>query len=586
MSDRRHTDKPELNPSDVWSLPANHPAMVENRTLFPSTVIEVTRDEPERLLVSGANNRKLGKTVEKGKFKGYALYGLSLEERATCPTDCKVRGYCYGNGMQMARRHRIGDPDVFFDRLGFEICELLDESEGLLIRLHVLGDFPSVEYVAFWKEVLDEHPKVAAYGYTHWPEESEIGQAIASIKLAHPDRFRIRWSSDQKRPDGAVVIDYVPPVPRVKHGLVCPAQTDATACCSTCGFCWEMASRKDAVVFIKHGRKSSELAAERAMQPNVHSGTSANTRAVAAIDMPPKMRIGSIPGDAPSVRLVAPTDLRIEAAYQRDLSGKSIKLIRKIVSEWDWAKFTPPICADTKDGLFVVDGQHTAIAAASHPGIKTIPILVIDAPALERRAESFVAHNRDRLAMSPLQIFHAELAAKVPSALSIHERAIAAGAMIPRYIPPKAMAKAGQAVSATAMQRIHKTFGPQSLERILRIAVMSKIAPIASTVLYGLQLICCDKRFAHVGRLSDTKIAKAVGSIANIEQAAQKYGAKHGSNRYHAAAALIARAAIQFGASPSPNRGEGSSRSAFPQSKPSPHPFTTGEANGRESESA
>ena len=56
-----------------------------NRTLFPTTVVTVTETVPGQLLVSGKNNRKLGGTVEKGRYKGYALYGLSLEERATCP---------------------------------------------------------------------------------------------------------------------------------------------------------------------------------------------------------------------------------------------------------------------------------------------------------------------------------------------------------------------------------------------------------------------------------------------------------------------------------------------------------------------
>ena len=71
MSDCRFTDKPALDPSAIWELPDNHPAMVENRTLFPSTVVTVTASAPERLLISGFNNRKIGKTVEKGQFKGY-----------------------------------------------------------------------------------------------------------------------------------------------------------------------------------------------------------------------------------------------------------------------------------------------------------------------------------------------------------------------------------------------------------------------------------------------------------------------------------------------------------------------------------
>ncbi|MDE2468290.1 MAG: hypothetical protein KGL35_05990, partial [Bradyrhizobium sp.] len=197
--DRRFTDKPALDPAAVRSLPSNHPALIENRTLFPSTVVTVDENFPDRLLVSGKNNRKLGERILKGKFKGYALYGLSLEERATCPTDCGARGYCYGNGMQMVRRHRIAEPGLFYAFLDDEIRTILaDPIEGLMVRLHVLGDFPSVEYVAMWSDLLAENERLAAYGYTHRREKKfggdEIGDAIAALKHQYPDRFRIRWS--------------------------------------------------------------------------------------------------------------------------------------------------------------------------------------------------------------------------------------------------------------------------------------------------------------------------------------------------------------------------------------------------------
>lgn len=95
MIARRFTEKPELNPAAVMSLHETHAAMRENRTLFPTTVVTVTAEEPDRLLVSGKNNRKIGERVEKGRFKGYSIFCLSLEERATCPADCELRGACF-----------------------------------------------------------------------------------------------------------------------------------------------------------------------------------------------------------------------------------------------------------------------------------------------------------------------------------------------------------------------------------------------------------------------------------------------------------------------------------------------------------
>lgn len=548
MSARRFTDKPEVDPTAVWSLPEGHPAMLGNRTLFPSTVIEVTADAPERLLVSGENNRKLGKTVEKGAFKGYALYGLSLEERATCPSDCAVRDACYGNGMQMARRHRIGDPEVFYDRLGFEIIELLDEHPGLLIRLHVLGDFPSVDYVEFWSDVLREHEKVAAYGYTHrqatsWGGDS-IGDAIQEVKDAWPGRFRIRWSSEVSRADGARIIDFVPKRPKIDEGLVCPAQTDATACCATCGLCWDRSTEMQTILFIKHGPKSLHTAAEAAMEQSAPAVVASpfGARPIEAITLPPSVKPAAITSFAPVLRSVKPNELLIEPSYQRDLSGKSIKLIRKIVAGWDWAKFKPPVCADTNEGLFVIDGQHTAIAAASHPGIDKIPVMITTAKLVVDRADAFVSHNRDRLAMSAHQIFHAELAAGNSIAKEVARLAEKTGAIIPRSAPLKGRAKPGQILAVGQISQIYSGSGADICERVLRIAVAAELAPLGNTVARGLRILLTAEAFAAYRKMPDSRIANAVKVLTDIEFDSRAEALMTGQGRDRACASLIAAA--------------------------------------------
>lgn len=542
MNGRRFTEKPALDPGSVRSLPINHPAMTERRTLFPSTVVEVTNENPERLLVSGRNNRKLGETITKGKFKGYALYGLSLEERATCPVDCAVRGECYGNGMQLARRHKIGDPEAFFDRLGFEICELLDEHDGLMIRLHVLGDFPSTEYVEFWADALNEHPKLAIYGYTARKLKKfggdATGDAVDKVKKKFPERFRIRWSSKVSQPDGAIVVDTIPEKAKIKEGLVCPAQTDDTACCASCGLCWEKNIKNQCIVFIKHGPKSlaAALETETAKLPEP---VLAAMRPVAAIDLPANMKSAVVDPRPPRVLNVDPKELRIEAAYQRDLSGKSIKLIRKIVTNWDWAKFKPPVVAQTAQGLFVIDGQHTAIAAATHQYIKEIPVLIVTAPKIAHRAESFVSHNRDRLTMSALQVFHAEAAAGDKAVMEILKVAVSAGVSIPRSAPFKGYAKPGQAIAVAEMRRIYRVGGAELLGRVLRIAAASKQFPIATTLTRSLEMICREPRFKKVAALSDARIAAAIATFKAFERDAQAMASDTGQNRYRAAALLI-----------------------------------------------
>jgi hypothetical protein len=79
---------------------------------------------------------------------------------------------------------------------------------------------------------------------------------------------------------------------------------------------------------------------------------------------------------------------RVQPEYQRDLTKRSITLIRDIAETFSWLHIKPPVCArDGNGNLCVIDGQHTAIAAASR-GLKKIPVMIVEAldPALRAGA--------------------------------------------------------------------------------------------------------------------------------------------------------------------------------------------------------
>lgn len=126
-----------------------HPKIEAGRSLFSERGVKSV-DQVGNLLVSGHANVKIGRDVRKGKlFRGYWIYTLTLEERATCPTSCKHWTTCYGNNMPYAKRIEHGK--ALMRGLEFEVARLLAVRDrvGILIRLHALGDFWSVEYVAF-----------------------------------------------------------------------------------------------------------------------------------------------------------------------------------------------------------------------------------------------------------------------------------------------------------------------------------------------------------------------------------------------------------------------------------------------------
>lgn len=93
-------------------------------------------------------------------------------------------------------------------------------------------------------------------------------------------------------------------------------------------------------------------------------------RAIKALAMP-DLTPATITDPVPEIRWVRPEVLLVDEKYQRDLSERSIKLIRRIVSDWDWASFTPPKAVEVDGKLHVTDGQpgHGEGATAMTPAI-------------------------------------------------------------------------------------------------------------------------------------------------------------------------------------------------------------------------
>lgn len=247
---RRFETHFQANPAEVRGLRPDHPAVVEGRTLFPTTVVD-PRDAP-RLLVSGINQRKLGDRVTKGKWRGMPIYSLTLEERATCPRSCHHWGDCMGNGMPFSRRHKHGlDLET---RLAVELTEKQTKHPGgFVVRLHILGDFYSARYVDVWREFLGRFPALHCFGYTAWPATTKIGRKIEALREEQWGRFAIRRSTLEAEPRAAVTVRTLE---AVSPGIVmCPAQElparpSRVAGCGACGICW--ASNKP-IGFALHG---------------------------------------------------------------------------------------------------------------------------------------------------------------------------------------------------------------------------------------------------------------------------------------------------------------------------------------------
>jgi hypothetical protein len=223
-------------------LGALDPAYRTGRTIFPSRVFDP--DEVKRVLKDGHQSRKIGKTVAKGPRRGWPIYTLTLEERATCPRNCLAWAVCYGNNMQAAERIVAGpalEKALWNELLALQFVH----PSGFMVRLHVLGDFYSLDYVRFWTRALEAFPALHVFGFTAHDPTSEVGAAIMYLANTQWDRFAVRFSGLADRELGSVLEGN----PGFDQAVQCPAQTEATDCCATCGLCWH--SRRT-IGFARH----------------------------------------------------------------------------------------------------------------------------------------------------------------------------------------------------------------------------------------------------------------------------------------------------------------------------------------------
>jgi len=220
-------------------------AIKNERTIFTNNVYGSVNYNSNLLKVS--NNNKLGKFVSKGRHKNKYLYSLSLEERKTCPTSCFHWKTCYGNNMPFAHRFRASKNLLV--RLHKEIKLLsIKHKEGILIRLHVVGDFYSVAYVKFWKKMLFLYPNISVFGYTARNPFSEIGDEIMKLRNKIWNRFSVRFSNSVIAKLTANSEDLLSK--KLHLGLICPEQLNQIKDCASCGLCWN--ENIDNIIFKTH----------------------------------------------------------------------------------------------------------------------------------------------------------------------------------------------------------------------------------------------------------------------------------------------------------------------------------------------
>lgn len=176
---------------------------------------------------------------------------------------------------------------------------------------------------------------------------------------------------------------------------------------------------------------------------------------------------GRVRGTVGRLQMIPIERLVVDSLYQRAISANSVRNVKRICREFDWAKFLPVIVTEAPDGRFaVVDGQHRATAALTL-GIEAVPCYVLACSAAEA-AGAFVAINGNVTPIKAIDIWFAELAAGEPRCLELQAVLAAAGVTVTHK---KEGFLVGETQSVTVLRRALDLYGPAILTTILQCIV-------------------------------------------------------------------------------------------------------------------
>ncbi|CDZ50435.1 DUF6551 family protein [Neorhizobium galegae] len=236
------------------------------------------------------------------------------------------------------------------------------------------------------------------------------------------------------------------------------------------------------------------------------------------------------PTGMPIFELVKPTDLFVDPTYQRDVSDRGLRQIRRIIEHFDWTKYKPPICSyaehDGKTILKVLDGQHTAIGAASNPHVDKIPVMIVEAEDTIAQAKAFIGQNSDRLGVTHLQMHQAAIAAADEDAQTLELTCTRAN--IKMLKSPNSYAGDGsrQTIAVKTIEALIARRGPVLAREILEIIANADRGPITAPQIKAVEYLMTDANYAGTFSPDDMTLA-IVELLYTAEEEARLLSGSH-----------------------------------------------------------
>lgn len=254
-----------------------------------------------------------------------------------------------------------------------------------------------------------------------------------------------------------------------------------------------------------------------------------NVRPIAPISI-----AGLVPHEPPTgmpiFELVNPTDLYVDPAYQRNIGEKGSRQIRRIIENFDWVKYKPPICAYAEyEGqaiLKVLDGQHTAIAAASNPHIGKIPVMIVEADTTIAQAKAFIGQNTERLGVTTLQLHQAALAAADEDAQTLELVCTRAGVKVLKTTNAYTGSGTRQTIAIKQIEAMINRRGSKLAREILEVLANAERGPLTAPQIKAVELLMTDAEFCE--KITPEDLTEAIVDLLfTAEDEAKLFAATH-----------------------------------------------------------
>ena len=195
-------------------------------------------------------------------------------------------------------------------------------------------------------------------------------------------------------------------------------------------------------------------------------------------------------GPRPDIRWVSPASLLVDETYQRGMSRASVALLNKMVRNFAWNRMKVPNVVEVEAGLHLIDGQHTAIVAATLR-VPEIPVFVVQAPQLAERARAFVGLNQDRVKVNPFNIYRALLASGDADAVAMDAVCKSAGIRLRAAINQTSAVSPGDTSAIGVIKGLVKRRGTEVATQVLEVLVNAKRAPISGPEIQAVEKVLC-----------------------------------------------------------------------------------------------